>query len=293
VAAVPRGYVLGPGDQITVVGSEPDEIINKPVRIDAQGFVTLPLTGRLRAGGITVEQFQTNLQAALRTWVLDPQVSVNVSDYRSQHVSVIGAVTTPGIQVLQGRKTVAEVLAQAGGIRQDAGYTLRITRPTERGKIPLPGAQADSTGRFTVADVEIDQLVKSGAFEQNIAVEPGDVLSVPRGEMIYVLGNVRRPGGFIIHERDSMSVLQALSLAEGVTGIAATKKARILRKVSGQPDRAQLEVNLNAILSTKTKDVRLLPEDILYVPSSATKAIAARAAEAALAVGTGLLIYRP
>jgi polysaccharide export outer membrane protein len=287
------GYMLGPGDQITVVGSEPEEIINKAVRIDQAGFLTLPLVGKLRAGGLTVEQFQTQLETALRQWVLEPQVSASVTDYRSQTISVIGSVGSPGVQVLQGRKTIAEVLAQAGGIRQDAGYQLRITRRLERGRIPLLGAQDDATGRFSVAEVPVSGIIESSGSEQNIVVEPGDVVSVPRGEMIFVLGNVRRPGGFVLNDREGMSALQALSLAEGTVGHAATANARILRRVKGQAERAEIAVDLKQILAAKAKDVPMRPDDILFIPPNNTKAVMFRALEAAASIGTGLIIYRP
>jgi polysaccharide biosynthesis/export protein len=287
------GYTLGPGDQITIIGSEPEEIINKAVRVDQAGFLTLPLVGKLQAGGLTVEQFQKQLEAVLRQWVLDPQVSASVTEYRSQSVSVIGSVASPGVQILQGRKTIAEVLAQAGGIRQDAGYQLRITRRLERGRIPVPGAHDDPTGRFSVAELAVSGIIESGGSEQNIVVEAGDVLSVPRGEMIFVLGNVRRPGGFVLNDRGGMSVLQALSLAEGTVGHAATANARILRKVNGQPERTEVHVDLKRIFAAKAKDVPMLPDDILFIPSNTTKAVMLRAVEAAASIGTGLIIYRP
>ena len=249
----------GPGDQITIIGSEPEEIINKAVRVDQAGFLTLPLVGKLQAGGLTVEQFQKQLETALRQWVLDPQVSVSVTDYRSQSVSVIGSVVSPGVQILQGRKTIAEVLAQAGGIRQDAGYLLRITRHIERGRIPVPGAQDDATGRFSVAEIAVSGIIESGGSEQNIVVEPGDVLSVPRGEMIFVLGNVRRPGGFVLNDVEGMSVLHALSLAEGTVGHAATADARILRKVSGQPSAPRFSSMSSAFWPRKPKTFRCVP----------------------------------
>jgi len=287
-----KGYVLGVGDQVTMIGSEPEEIINKPVRIDANGFVTLPLLGSVRAGGRTVEQFEKDVTAALRTWVMNPHVSVNVSDYRSQQISVIGAVNTPGVQILNSAKTMAQALAQAGGVRQDAGYSLSVTRAIEHGRIPIAGAHDDPSGRFSTAQIDLKKLVEPGAPEQNLTVKPGDVLSVPRGEMIYVIGNVRRAGGFVLQERETLSALQALSMAEGLAPGAAPRNARILRRPNGRLDRTEVRVNLQHILGGKAPDVPLRADDILFIPGSTARTIMGRSAEAAVSIGTGLLIYR-
>ena len=118
-------------------------------------------------------------------------------------------------------------------------------------------------------------------------------LSVPRGEMIFVLGNVRRPGGFVFgNDREGMSVLQALSMAEGTVGHAATGNARILRRVSGQPERTEVLVDVKLMLAAKAKDVPMLPDDILFIPSNTAQTVMLRAAEAAASIATGVIVYR-
>src|SRR5438067_10643799 len=137
-------YVLGAGDVINIWALELDEFTQKPIRIDASGFVNLPLAGRVEAAGLTVSQFENDLTGKLKKYKRNPQVTVTVAEFHSQPVSVFGAVNTPGVQHLEGNKTLIEVLSLAGGLTSDAGYSVKITRRREFGKIPLPNAFEDS-----------------------------------------------------------------------------------------------------------------------------------------------------
>src|SRR5215510_15064630 len=113
-------YILGPGDQLRVWALGVEEISDKPLRIDPSGDVDLPTLGRMRASGLTVEQFRGDLLKRLAKEVREPRASVDIVEFGSQPVSVIGAVGTPGVKQLQGRKTLAEVLSDAGGLKPDA-----------------------------------------------------------------------------------------------------------------------------------------------------------------------------
>src|ERR1035437_5498567 len=130
------GYVLGPDDQIVIHAIDSPEISDKPFLIGMNGNVTLPLIGRVQAGGLTVEQFEAELNTRLKKYLHDPQVSVTVAEFRSQPVSVFGAVTKPGVIQLRGRKTLYEVLSMAGGPNETAGSSLTVTRRRENGEIP-------------------------------------------------------------------------------------------------------------------------------------------------------------
>jgi polysaccharide export outer membrane protein len=141
-------YVLGPDDQITVQALHIAEISDKPLRVDMSGFVRVPLAGRVRAAGQTVEQLERTLADRLRTYVQEPEVTVTVAEFRSQPVSVMGAVKTPGVYQLQGRKTLIEILSSSGGLEQDAGDRVRITRRREWGEIPVAGARPDASGQY-------------------------------------------------------------------------------------------------------------------------------------------------
>ena len=117
---------------------------------------------------------------------------------------------------------------------------MTITRRLERGRIPLAGAHDDSSGQFSVAEVELGGLMRASDPLQNIEVRSRDVITVPRAELIYVVGQVRRPGGFVLHDRETLSVLEALSLAEGLARTAAPQKAKILRAMPNAAQRSEI-----------------------------------------------------
>jgi len=285
-------YLLGPGDQIQISDPELTELTSKPVRIDGEGNVDVPLAGRVHVAGMTAQDSQQELNKALSAYIRRPQVIVDVAEVRSQPVSVLGAVNTPGVHQIQGHKTLLEMLSLAGGVRQDAGYSVRITRELDWGCIPLPSAHLDASGKFTVAEMNLKKIMEAKTPEENIQIFPHDVISVPKAEMIYVIGEVRRSGGFVLGEHQSMSVLQALSLAEGLNPGANPRKAKILRLKPDADQRVEMPVDMKDALNGKKPDVPLQGEDILFIPGSAGKKAALRAMEAAIQTGTGVAIWR-
>lgn len=285
-------YLLGPDDQITVRAPDAEELNDKPIRIDMSGHIRLPMAGRIMAAGLTVEQLEAAITSRLKPFIKEPDVAVTVMEFRSQPVSVIGSVKTPGVQQLQGRKSLVEILSLAGGLAEDAGHSAKITRRMEWGRIPLASAVDDPSGRFSVATVNIQEIMAATNPAQNILIAPEDVISVPRAEMVYVIGQVPKPGGYILGEHETFSVLKALSLAGGIDHGASPQKARILRPVSGTANRSEIPVNLKTIMAGTEGDVALQAEDILFVPTSAPKKAMARAAEAAIQLTTGIVLYR-
>ncbi len=285
-------YVLGPGDEIIIRALDVEEVSEKPVRIDMQGNINVPLIGRLPAGGLTVEQLEAEVTKRLRTYLHAPQVTISVAQFRSQPVSVLGAVANPGVHQLEGRKSLFEVLSLAGGLKTEAGYTIKITRRKQWGRIPLPTAAEDPTGQFTVAEVSVKSVMDARSPDDNILISPHDVITVPRADMVYVIGAIRRAGGFVLGDKEILSALQALSLAEGLERGAAPQNAKILRPSQGSPARTEIPVDLKKILEGKASDVPLGPEDILFVPGSASRNVALRGLEAMISIGTGFAIYR-
>jgi polysaccharide export outer membrane protein len=223
--------------------------------------------------------------------VRKPAVAVSIVEYRSQPVSVIGTVGQPGVHQLEGRKTLIEILAKAGGVRPEAGNTIKITRRAEWGLIPLPSATRDPSGQFSVAQVSLRSIMQATNPEENILIRPNDVISVPRGDLVYVIGEVKKPGGFVLSERAAISGLQALAMADGFTQAAAPQKAMIIRQVPGAT-RVEIAANLREILSGKASDVELLPDDILFVPTNVAKNALVRAMQTALQAATSAAIYR-
>lgn len=291
--AVKSTYVLGPGDQLLIrIQEMAEEIGDKPYQLDMRGRMNLPLIGRITAAGRTVEQLENDIAAQLGKFVKNPQVSISVFEMRSQPISVLGAVKKPGVHQLQGSKTLLEVLSLAEGLREDAGYSIRITRQRDWGKIPLDEAHEDESGKFFVAEVGVKEILEGRAPQKNIAIMPNDVITVPKGELIYVLGAVKKSGGFVLGEKEKLTVLQAVSMAEGMEAFAQSNSVRILRKSPDPQRRNEILVNLKAVLEGKSIDVALQSEDILYIPTSATKKALARSLEAGINVGTGVAIWR-
>jgi len=289
---VPPAYVLGPDDQVVVRALEADELSDKPMRIDMSGYLRLPMVGRIQASGLTIDQLETEIAARLGKYVKAPEVSVSVTEFRSQPVAVSGSVKNPGIHQLQGRKTLIEILSLAGGLADDAGHSVKITRQLEWGRVPLPDAKDDLSGGFSVADVSLEAILEARNPAENVVILPHDVVSVPRAEMVYVVGQVPRAGGFILRERETLSALQALSLAGGLDKDASPGHARILRPSPGVKSRNEIPIDLKKIMSGQAQDVPLQSEDILFIPSSTPKKALTRVADTAVQITTGLIVFR-
>ncbi len=260
--------------------------------MDLRGNVNLLLVGRLRVAGKTVEQVEGELAERLKVYLKSPSVTVAIVEYKSQPISVVGQVQTPGVHQLQGRKTLLEVISVAGGLKPEAGHQIKITRKIAYGAVPLPGARVDSTGQYSVAEVGVKDILTATKPEENIEIRPFDVISVPKAELVYVVGNVKRSGGFVLGDRERVTALQALSMAEGLDREASSNSAKILRRTSDSGERQEIVVALGEILKGKAPDVPMQADDILFVPSSAGKKVLLRSAEAAIAIGTGLAIFR-
>ena len=289
---VPSEYALGPGDQIAISALEAEEISGKPILIESNGNIEVPLMGRVHAAGLTVEQLQEELATRLKTYVKDPQVSVNVTEMHSQPVSILGSVASPGVHQLQGRKTLVEMLSLAGGVRPDAGYEVKITRKLEWGPIPLPGANTDPTGQFSIGEVVLRDIMEAKSPEQNIFIMPHDIISVPRAEMVYVIGDVMKAGSIVLGDQKEVSVLQALSMAGGLGKTAKPREAKILRPASGSSTRVEVPVDLKAVLAGKRSDISMHAEDMLFVPTSGAKSVAVQTMQAVVGSGIGAIIYR-
>jgi polysaccharide export outer membrane protein len=285
-AQAPSGYILGPNDQITVSVVELPEFSARPYRIDDDGTVSLPLLGRVQAGGLTLVQFEANLRKALEAQVRTPHITANVSETRTQPVSVMGAVNTPGTQQIQGSRTLFDVLAAAGGLKPEAGDTVTVTHHVPEGSLNVPEDAERST------ELKVRDVVELRDPKANILIRPYDQVMVSKAPVLYVIGNVHKPGGFTLERGKSVSALEALSFAEGLAPNASPGGARILRKESDAGARKDIPVNLKQILAGKGKDVQLYPNDILYVPDNTTQRVTTKILETTLATISGVIIWR-
>lgn len=266
-------YVLGPNDQILIRAPLIEEINERPFRIDSEGFITLPIVGRLRAGGLTVQAFEAELVTRLREFVVSPQVSISLVQFRSEPVFVVGAFKSPGIYPLQGRRTLVEMLSSVGGLQPNASRRIKVTRRADYGPINLPNAVVDPEKKVSSVEISLESLTQNVNPEEDIVLQSYDIISVDRAERVYVSGNVLKVGAIELAERDSISVAQAVTEAGGFSPYATRDKVRVLRPILGTSRRAEIVIDLKRVFEGKDIDFPLLPNDVLYVPRSSTAAI--------------------
>jgi polysaccharide biosynthesis/export protein len=266
-------YILGPNDQFLVRAPGVDEINERPFRIDAEGFVNLPLIGRLRAGGLSVQQLEAELVKRLSEYFVNPQVIVTMSQFRSEPVFFVGQFKNPGIFALQGRRTLVEMLSSMGGLQPNASRHIKITRRAEYGTIPLPNAVDDPEKKISTVEISMGSLRENVNPAEDIVLQPYDVVSVERAELVYINGEVGKVGGIELGERESVSIAQALTLAGGFGRDANRSKVRILRPILNTDRRAAIDVDVSRVLQGQENDVPLLPNDVLYVSRSYTRSV--------------------
>ena len=291
-ALVDPNYILGPEDVINIeVFNLPE--LSKTVRVANDGTVTLPLIGRVQAAGLTTEQLRKELADKWgENYLQDPQVTVFVSEFKAKPVSVIGAVEKPGLYPLTGRRTLIEMLSMAGGFGKRAtsaaGRTVLITRKSGFGDLqPVDGMHVRGPDQI---EIDLNRLLYTKDEALNIEMKPLDIISVSKAEVVYVTGAVRRPGGFVLEDRPTMTVLQAIAMAEGFTPTSAKKSARILR-TNQDGSKTEVPINLSKILSGKGQDTTLAANDILFVPDSTKKIVGQRALDASVSTFSGWLIW--
>ena len=277
-------YVLGPNDQVLVRAPQAEEINEKPFRIDSEGFINLPLVGRVRAGGLTQQELEADLVKRLREYIREPQVIITVVQFRSEPVFFVGAFQRPGIYPLQGRRTLVEMLANIGGLQPNASRRIKVTRRAEYGAIPLPAAVDEPEKKVSTVEIGLGSLRENVNPAEDIVLEPYDVISVERAELVYVNGEVLKVGGIELGERDSISIAQALTLSGGFTRDANRTKVRILRQVANTSRRAEIDVDLKRVFEGKDEDIPLLPNDVLYVPRSYSRAILVASGQLAIPI---------
>jgi polysaccharide biosynthesis/export protein len=283
-------YVLGAGDVVVLHAFGVDEISDKPFRIDSEGDVNLaPVLGKVHAAGLTVEQFEAQLLERLKTIQRNPQVTVTVSQFRSDPVYLVGAFRSPGILALQGRRTLREVLTQQGGLAPNASRRIRVTRQMEMGRIPLSKAVVDPEGKSSTVEISMSSLMESVNPAEDIVLEPYDRITAERAEPVYVTGEVNHVGGVELGERDYIYATQLVTMVGGLGKDAAPDKARILRPVLNTAQRAEIPVDLKRILSGQAADFPLMANDVLYVPRSTHKVALSKIGLIAVPMATGLI----
>ncbi len=264
---------LGEGDLIEVnVYNVPE--LNTRTRVNDKGEIDMPLVNQVHVEGLTVDEAEKVIEQRLDHggFVRNPHVQLFVSEYTSDGTSVLGEVARPGVYPVLGEQRLFNLLSAAGGLSPAAGSTITVTHKAEPDKPVV---------------VPISRNLEDHA-TSNIPVYPGDTVMVRRADVIYIVGDVNRPSGFLMDNGGKLSVLQAIALAGGTTNTAKLSGVRIIRK--SPQGVTEIPVSLKKMLQAKTEDVPLQANDILFVPASARKIIGGRTAEAALQMATAVSI---
>jgi polysaccharide export outer membrane protein len=349
----PHDYIIGSGDVLAIQVFDIPEL-SGDVRVSQTGSIGVPLVPvRLHVTGLTETQAQQKIAEVLEAngLVSHPQVTVSLKERKSKPITVVGAVAHPMVYQADGPVTLVEVLAQAGGIANDAADTVIVTRPESDGSVDslepppigledvIPISAAETVSHEAVADtaspgnpapdgatprtapsdpagnangslkpeatspsdahafkntitVNLNELLEAGDSRNNIALQAGDIVTVPHAGIVYVLGAVTRPGGFVVsNDRSQLTTLKVLALAGGMTHTAKTSQAVVIRK-DNQGRQHEVAVDLGKVVKREAEDLQLQPSDVLYIPENAVKQAMVRAAEVGLAIGSAVAIFR-
>lgn len=244
VMGLAQDYVLGEGDLLNInVYDNPD--LTTQARVTNGGAISFPLVGEVKVAGLSVRESEEKLALLLKDGLLrDPHVSVFVVEYRSRKVTMLGEVKAPGLYELNGNVTLVEMISKAGGLTELAGDTIIIQhRPAVAG------------GESEPESVDLKRLMENGDISANIAVQDGDSVFITKSGLVYVTGQVNRPGGYKLEK--NTTVMKAIALAGGLTNIAAPGRTYIVRKSGSRQARLDAEMGDS-----------VLPEDVINVPES-------------------------
>ncbi len=238
-------YQIGPGDVLKItIYDHPD--LMTVARVDNEGYVLFPLAGRVRVGDLTTSNAAQAIAVKLGAdYIVNPQVSVFVEEFRSKKVFIIGEVVRPGLYELSGPTTLLELVSKAGGLTRGAGRSATIRRTVANG----------AAGEKNV-DVNIADLLQPGSETVDVPLMDGDSVTIAKAAVIYVTGQVNRPSAFTV-EPDT-TVIKAITMAGGFTALAAQGKIKIIRKISG----------VEQVLEKVPLHEKLMPEDVMVIPES-------------------------
>jgi polysaccharide export outer membrane protein len=245
-----QGYRIGQGDVLKIaVWSQPE--LSGEYTVDIGGAITMPLIGSARVEGRTVGDVEKEIRDKLADgYLINPQVAIGVSEFKSQRVFVVGEVEEPGVVPLSGALTLLEALTRVGSFSEYAGGELVVIRPAD-GKSTTGPVLAGDPGAKEVARMDVYELQAKGP-TNNVELMDGDTIVVPRAEVVYVNGQVNTPGQYNFER--GMTVLQAISKANGINDMGSDKRVKVIRIVNGK--RTELKAAL---------EDRLQPGDTVFV----------------------------
>lgn len=255
---VSPGYEIGPADVLNIkVFNEVD--LSGPFSVDSDGTITFPLLGRIPVGGKTPRDVEAYLIKALTgAYLRNPQISVEIGNFRSRAIFILGEVKQPGKYSIEGPMTLLEVLAKAGSLTAAAGNTIIVQRYQDglaaavSNEPMLPGdPRGAEVMRVNVSDLN------EGRLNANILLQDSDTIVVPAADRFYVTGQVRQPGSFVL--RPGMSVQQAIAEAGGFTERGSRRGIKILRKVKEK----DTEINVRLTDPVKPNDTIVVRQRLI------------------------------
>lgn len=268
--------VIGPGDVLNIQVFDTPELSIEAARVSQGGQVTLPVLGIVDIAGLNAIEAAQRIENELRTRgiMVDPHVTVSVVEYSTQGATLLGEVRGPGVYPTFGGRRLLDMIALAGGLAPSAGKLVTIAHRSDPQHpemiILVPNAQS------------------LGA-QSNPIILPGDTVMVGKAGIVYVLGAVGRPGGYLIDNNEHISLMQALTLAGGWDKAAALSKSRLIRKVP--EGHKELILDLKRVLNGRQADLSLLDGDILFVPMSLGKTIGYEGLQAAVSGAQSAAVY--
>lgn len=285
-----QDYRIGPADGIEILVEDAPELTGI-YRVSSAGTIHLTFLGRVVAAGKTPDELGELITEGLRgRYLKNPKVTVIVRESTSSSFYMLGAVRKPGVYQVQGRPSMLRLLTLSGGLAENHGTTAFVIRELKPGpqasagqstqNISAPGIDGENSSaqqangtdgaRYELITVNVNGLLR-GRFEQNMMLEPGDIVNIPPTDVFFVAGEVKSPGSFPLKEGTTLR--QAISLAQGTTFKASPGRGIIFREEPGSGRREEIPVNIAAVMGGSKQDVPLRANDILIVPGSALKAV--------------------
>jgi len=260
-------YRIGPGDILDI------KVFNKPqfnregVRVDQRGMIRMPLIKEdILAACQTEEALEAKITELLKEYIREPQVTVQIKEYQSEPVAVLGAVRAPSRFQLQRRVRLLELITFVNGPTDNAGRTVQVVHMGTR--VACEGSPAAESNSSPLDSYKLAETLR-GEDKANPYVQPGDVVSIPVADQVYVIGNVMRPTALPLTE--PLTVSRAIAMAGG-TAIDTKKSAiKIVRQTPGTTEKTEIVVDLEAINRHKADDTVLVANDIVDVPASGGK----------------------
>jgi polysaccharide biosynthesis/export protein len=262
-------YRIGPEDliQVTIYNIPEQDARVTPrtviLRVSQDGVIVVPLAGTVAVKGKTTSQLEKELRTKYEKYIREPQVGVLITEYR-QRVSVMGAVQKPGVFELTGAKSVIDMVALAGGITEKAGNQVMLVRQDAEGK-----RQTAVIDLMVLANPSGKVTDTKDAAVVNMPVQAGDVINVPQAGMYFVDGAVRKPGSYPIGRNYTLT--QALATAGGTDPELADYSSVTIYRRRGPTDVQTIAIDLDNVMSRKTEDIQVQPDDVIMVPMSSMK----------------------